>query len=1462
MAIGNRMYLPKGAKIWLYRKNAKEPAIWEITGNDFVGQGASSVCYNAVSDGKRGRLKEFYPRITDSYNSKVSYYCQVRQMDYQLVPEEYKKQEISELKKDFLRAYETLDEVKNRSDANSILNNFIPPFEILYGSPNNQGDQSVYVWTPDDKVGKTFDQYLDEVYEQLTKPSDDQLYNILVTILTLTDAVNALHSAKLLHLDIKPSNFMVPYNSEHELNPGSISLFDINTLYRLGGRMPKSTGTEGYAAPELAKGKGENRSDIYSIGAMLYRALMGKGNLYSNAFYGKLAERLASSRLLGAAETNGQPELRDRLTAILQNCLHINPENRYDSSEILIADLKNAIVLLEPAVKRKYLGPYRRFEIVNVELQKQKNPNAIIYNLLYKNPIYRYVPEKEKNIRIMVLGSGEFAQSFIGIALQSCQVVGRDISITVVADDAVNAKKEYEKTRPAVAKFVNINGSLPKGGKETYGTINFTQDHFEAGNRKQNRNEIRRLIKEHKMPHYVFIALGSQSTAEDTLNKEMAQVVADCAKTKAAAMAQDVTVAAVDANFINYVITKEERTELSIQGNPVFVYETITAESIDPRLDRMAFNTHLSWNNTLNLNYSELYDQMRQEKNGYNYISSIAFVLSIPYKLWSIGIPFKSITEAAEAFQQVIDAHAQKPNKNYLKLIQLEHRRWVLEKICDKQGWQAPTNENGEPDYKSCILRGSVKDNQKLTHPCIVRSTKNMPLKEDFYTTNRKENWNKPNNRDNDLDELDRMSIDLHRVFYNKAQQVITSRPLQKGDMPFIEKLVLNETEEVIRAFNRYRYCIRNIINGNQEYTRQFDRIEKDFKNTLNEKASAETKNEILGDGTTGSRLAKIRKMLFPVIESNMYRDYKALDETLVQNIPFILTFKPQADLVLAFEDDRQHNGRNDIIFKNVASATALNPKSITYLYYYDQYTRKDLLLQKLAAVVNYLSKRALHCRINVIIAFANFQDKKWNDDVINQMLAEVRDCIGLVDICGKACGNEQEACTFLTGAFEKTEDMLFDGTTKLFDSNTWNSDFVHKLKSALPYFEFDFRKKHFANCSSLCEYLKYLENGNILSKTYLRIEDMFSLMNAYSTKYNLPEFAEDYETLWKIYTDGASVKASSWRNSVKNWNRLCDTLKECADKQDVLFKIAVDDEKQDLQQYNIPFPSEYIDEAKIFYNMLRSLDIITSGFKLLVDTSDWCEVQIYSQYDLADLFYEISDRPERYLAGRNLTVKKEWDKDKKKDFFVVRYNNLNVNNWQLANNDSYSFGVLQKLERHRFIYNLRMKGGTPVPNKYNNIFAGQEVSFRYASPSIKKLLTTAGEILELYTYYEVLKTGYFDDVACGYEFQWERGDVMNELDCVLTKGFRTFFIECKARTSLEQEFYHKLLSIASQFGIAVTKIMIANTYEQQVEIFNKINKTMEERGSQMEIITIREPENIRNIGETLLKIMENKSFV
>ena len=151
----------------------------------------------------------------------------------------------------------------------------------------------------------------------------------------------------------------------------------------------------------------------------------------------------------------------------------------------------------------------------------------------------------------------------------------------------------------------------------------------------------------------------------------------------------------------------------------------------------------------------------------------------------------------------------------------------------------------------------------------------------------------------------------------------------------------------------------------------------------------------------------------------------------------------------------------------------------------------------------------------------------------------------------------------------------------------------------------------------------------------------------------------------------------------------------------------------------------------------------------------------------------------------------------------------------------------------------------------------GKYVSIVYSSNRIKKLLTSAGEILEIYDYYEALKMGYFDDVASGYEFSCESCNVKNELNLVLTKGFKNMFVECKAVVELKLDYCHKLHSISTQFGIGNIRVMLGNTYKQSGNTVNENNEMQKKRGNQLNIITVSGREDIINIVQTLVDIMK-----
>jgi serine/threonine-protein kinase len=91
----------------------------------------------------------------------------------------------------------------------------------------------------------------------------------------LTDALAAAHRAQMIHLDIKPANVFL------EGERGKVLLMDFGIAKAMtdhvSGKAPIA-GTPEYMSPEQAQGRAgiDHRSDIYSLGALGYRMLVGR----------------------------------------------------------------------------------------------------------------------------------------------------------------------------------------------------------------------------------------------------------------------------------------------------------------------------------------------------------------------------------------------------------------------------------------------------------------------------------------------------------------------------------------------------------------------------------------------------------------------------------------------------------------------------------------------------------------------------------------------------------------------------------------------------------------------------------------------------------------------------------------------------------------------------------------------------------------------------------------------------------------------------------------------------------------------------------------------------------------------------------------------------------------------------------------------------------------------------------
>lgn len=1406
----------------------------KYTVHSVVGTGSSSICYEATRvrpDGtiETGKLKEFYPCETEG-----NFYALERLPNGQLIPGCGTVRKFKAMCDNYRHAYDLLSEAIKEDSRNEVLKSYIQQGEFLYGCPAADTERTsllgkffgsmadlriaeasvhptVYFWSPGFS-GKSFETYLDELREAPAQRPEKKLHEILSVMVSLTDCIKALHTAGLLHLDIKPSNFMLLYDSDFHVRPDSISLYDINTLHHYNEKKEELmvVGTKGYHAPESIK---NDLSDIYSIGATLFRAVVISKDipdgLYQDRFYSHIPMLIKGSALFESV-VNSDAALLSRICSILQKCLASSPYKRYPCCDDLKADLEAAIRQLDILLDRQR------------EHQKTglADPRIAIQKLLYAHPLYQSAEEASPELNVLLLGAGSsYGQTFMDCCLQAGQMIGTSLNLLAVSDDPAASKKAYLDFRPALPEFVNVDGSLDGKEETAFATLDFlspTQLLLERdiplrlcsinGSLAEQMAEAARSSR--KEYSYIFVALD-----DDALSQNIARAMQKAFHGKCP---------------VAYTLSgKETETDETGMLYPVWINKPLKITSIDKDLAEMAFNTHISWTSMQNTDVAAERSALFSGKTArerYNFASSISFVLSIQYKLRSIHLRYDSPKEGARRFAEVLERRQTDPasQKQFDQLVAMEHRRWVIDRaVC---GWKAPRTSDGTLDLQSCVARGSVKDEVNLTHPCMVRSRADAPLETDAYRADHHAKWdNGP--VDVSLDELDRMSIELHRCFRQSAEDFCRSSSYQT-ELAFLRDQLPPDENEAIQALGQYELALKNILRGSESYSRQYGHYQDQL-----EKAAA----RLPGDRSARfmERLAVLQKLFFPVIESNLYRDYKANDKILVEAIPFILTYRYAHSMAAVLDDGRREGGRSEAVFSSVAAATVLNPEQLCYFYCFDEDSRADLLDKKLRAVLNYFHTSNTHCSIRLLVCCLNCVPDEHREALgqVLEGLKEKLEAVQLVDVA-----DPDEASEKFLQALKETPVDLYDYGNMPFAPSLFrkNINFFSRLENlGQPHFQFDWKHKRFTDTSG-CDSLQYVKTD-----AFIRVQDMFALANASDCTFNAPELAKDYEALWEVYT----TSCGSFDASVKNWNRLCTDLERYA--KGAVVKVSfpkravryAEDIVLDCFLPDYTFHSV----QKLLREML-ALGLAREDSSVIRYTSDTCKLTLHTPEPYYADIKKIFCNPQILLPYYDPRMEQRTVGTYQ--YFQFCCNDLKVDDADISCLSDCGLPVLRILQEKGFIRTLKLREN------------GTGASFVYTSPRIQKIMTCAGEILEIYTYYSVLKSGYFDDVVTGYTFRWSEDDLQNELDLVLTKGFRSMIVECKAVTTLKADYYHKLDSLVNRFGIGAVQVMVGNTYDNDLSK-KEVNQLQKKRGFELGIHTITDRSDILNIGQILAELME-----
>lgn len=232
--------------------------------------------------------------------------------------------------------YSGIPFVRERAKTEAQLTFLHPNIVRMLGLCEESGDYGSIYLVSEFVNGQTFDAYSKSTLSYL--PQVDRITSVLSYSISVIEALEYVHTAGVIHRDVKPSNIMVTYEGVPKLM--DLGIAGLVNSDKLDGN--EFMGTALYAAPELIKGESiDRRTDIYAMGVTIFEMLAGY-NPFSAPSQDEILANQCSKRL---PEVESIPP---ELMIILRRSTEKKKLRRYQRAKQFAEDLKDFLFNYAP----------------------------------------------------------------------------------------------------------------------------------------------------------------------------------------------------------------------------------------------------------------------------------------------------------------------------------------------------------------------------------------------------------------------------------------------------------------------------------------------------------------------------------------------------------------------------------------------------------------------------------------------------------------------------------------------------------------------------------------------------------------------------------------------------------------------------------------------------------------------------------------------------------------------------------------------------------------------------------------------------------------------------------------------------------------------------------------------------------------------------------------------------------